>query len=96
MVEQQRQFVIEWLEREKWVDVCSEAFHDEFAARFGGVRVPKLWGAQPVKKAQVLLAQMWRDGILTRTRIAIADPPAGFGLWVYQYSLKAGKDNRTW
>ena len=87
----QEQWIIEWLENNFSADVCNQEFHDEFWRRFGGARVQKNWGAQPVLKAQRLLERMCRDELLVRSRIGLWRPEPGLPRWVYVYTLEDGR-----
>lgn len=84
---EQETFVLTWLAEHYSADACNQDFHDEFWRRFGGARVPKYWGAQPVLKTQRLLERMWRDGLLERARVGLWRPEPGLPRWVYVYTL---------
>jgi len=85
---EQTEFIIEYLKRNGYTDVTDEKFHDEFHLKFGGKRKWHFFGASPVYKAQRLLTKMWKDGILDRGILSLSEHEQGFPNWVYGYSLK--------
>lgn len=86
-VKLQEEFIRDWLTEHVETSVVDTEFHAAFLARFGGKFKPTLWGAQPVSKAMLRLAEMHRRGELQRTRIGLSEHAQGFPNWVYSYSL---------
>ena len=94
---EQELFVIEYLESHHGTDACDAEFHAEFHERFGGKFEHKNFGAQPVFKAQRLLARMAKNGILERVIVGMsyAQAEPGFPRWVYVYYLNNDHDNQA-
>ena len=85
-IDEQKQFIIEYLKEHGCANVVMTHFHDTFHEKFGGKRKETLWGAMPVYKAQRLLGHMESEGILSRYLISM-ERRAGFSTWVYDYML---------
>jgi hypothetical protein len=83
----QKRFIHDYLYTHGCTDVCNSGFHDGFYRRFGGKRKEPFYGARPVYKAQRLLAEMTRAGVLARYRRSLVEMPQGFPKWVYVYEL---------
>lgn len=84
----QEQWIIEWLQLHTEASAVNEQFHEEFFQKFGGARSEKMWGAQPVHKAQRLLANLYNEGRVVRRRVSLGDLGLGFPNSVLVYSLK--------
>ena len=84
----QRRWILEYLLKEVSASAVDQQFHEGFHELFGGSRKTTFWGAQPVRKAQRLLLEMCREGLLERGVISLHEHEIGFPNWVYGYTLK--------
>jgi hypothetical protein len=81
------------------VSVVDRPFHEAVRAAFPGLAVnSKAFGASPVPAAQRALANMVKEGVLTRERWGLGDGAwhDGFPKWVHQYSLICGLGEVCW
>jgi hypothetical protein len=95
MLTKQEKFVLEWLNKNLSACVMDAAFHEAFHEKFGGKRKEYMFGAQPVDKAQKLLASMYRRGIISRKIVSLGGNwQYGFPKWVYVYCLSCCAKNK--
>ena len=83
-------FVIEYLQREQFVDILNHDFMVEFANRFNCKGRRMSIGAPRVPLAGRTLSVMFKKGLLNRFTVGIDAYAGGVGFpkWVYSYSLK--------
>ncbi len=86
ILEQQREFILRYLENNLEASATNQDFHDEFWAKFGGARKETFWGAQPVRKAMQLLKQLATERLIVVRIIGIKNWQPGFPKWVRSYS----------
>ena len=86
---EKEKFVIEYLEREKFVDVLDVEFMRSFAMRFACKAFNMNHGAPRVPLASKTLSDMLKGGLLERYVVGMNSYAGGVGYpkWVYSYSL---------
>jgi len=83
---QQEDFVFAYIRKNGNTSALDEQFHEEFFNRFGGARTKTNYGAQPSKQAMKMLANLYNQGVLERSRIGLGvNWEPGFPRWVYAY-----------
>ena len=94
---EKEKFIIEWLEREQFVDVLCQDFMEQFANRFKCKGRRMSIGAPRVQLAGKTLSTMFKKGLLTRFTVGIDAYAGGIGFpkWVYSYSLAKPNTART-
>ena len=86
--DKERYWVINYLLNNVDACVTNEAFHEEFHKLFGGARTEKLWGAQPVRRAQKILMELAKTGVAKVTRVPLGNGLGpGYPNWVRSYSI---------
>ncbi len=80
-------WIIEYIKQNYCVSATDYHFHNEFFAKFGGLRKETYFGAQTVYKAQRRLKKLWEEGILERHRSKTGGG-IGFPKWVHVYRLR--------
>ena len=83
------QFIIRYLEKEKFVDVLNQDFMVAFAMKFDCRVFRQTIGAPRVPLAGKTLSAMFKKGLLSRFTCGIDGYAGGVGFpkWVYSYSL---------
>lgn len=84
-----RAFILNYLTENCETNSCDQIFHEQFFKEFGGSRKETLWGAEPVRKAQKMLKELYDEGTLDRGIITLGQNwQPGFPKWVYSYTIK--------
>lgn len=80
-------WILKQVQKRERVDVLSAEFVDEYIDATGAVYSLQYFGAFTCRQLGRDLSEMWRNGLLTRSRIGLSGFESGFPKWVYVYEL---------